>query len=215
MATNIRSISIGIILIQTGNGVPTHISYKGTLFVDLDTAILYINRDGIVKWETNNTGGFTLTQNQYNAITGATSPSSSNVFATIYDLANSTFTGGTVSGTTNFLNGLSASTISACTSIQTNKIVSCDNNTEINLSSGQTIFNTNITPNVDATIDVGTTLNRFRNVNTVSGNSSVWSSSIKVITPTVDLGLDLQNNIRQITANNSIIQDDTLLGGTY
>ncbi len=215
MATNIRSISIGIILIQTGNGVPTHISSKGTLFVDLDTAILYINRDGIVKWETNNTGGFTLTQNQYNAITGATSPSSSNVFATIYDLANSTFTGGTVSGTTNFLNGLSASTISACTSIQTNKIVSCDNNTEINLSSGQTIFNTNITPNVDATIDVGTTLNRFRNVNTVSGNSSVWSSSIKVITPTVDLGLDLQNNIRQITANNSIIQDDTLLGGTY
>jgi hypothetical protein len=215
MATNIRSISIGIILIQTGNGVPTHISSKGTLFVDLDTAILYINRDGIVKWETNNTGGFTLTQNQYNAITGATSPSSSNVFATIYDLANSTFTGGTVSGTTNFLNGLSASTISACTSIQTNKIVSCNNNTEINLSSGQTIFNTNITPNVDATIDVGTTLNRFRNVNTVSGNSSVWTSSIKVITPTLDLGLDSQNNIRQITANNSIIQDDTLLGGTY
>lgn len=215
MATNIRSISIGIILIQTGNGVPTHISSKGTLFVDLDTAILYINRDGIVKWETNNTGGFTLTQNQYNAITGATSPSSSNVFATIYDLANSTFTGGTVSGTTNFLNGLSASTISACTSIQTNKIVSCNNNTEINLSSGQTIFNSNITPNIDATIDVGTTLNRFRNVNTVSGNSSVWSSSIKVITPTLDLGLDSQNNIRQITANNSIIQDDTLLGGTY
>lgn len=215
MATNIRSISIGIILIQTGNGVPTHISSKGTLFVDLDTAILYINRDGIVKWETNNTGGFTLTQNQFNAITGATSPSSSNVFATMYDLVNTTFTGGTVSGTTNFTNGLSASTISACTSIQTNKIVSCSNNTEINLSSGQTIFNTNITPNVDATIDVGTISNRFRNVNTVSGNSSVWTSSIKVITPTLDLGLDLQNNSRQITANNSIIQDDTLLGGTY
>ena len=215
MATNIRSISIGIILIQTGNGVPTHISSKGTLFVDLDTAILYINRDGIVKWETNNTGGFTLTQNQFNAITGATSPSSSNVFATMYDLVNTTFTGGTVSGTTNFTNGLSASTISACTSIQTNKIVSCSNNTEINLSSGQTIFNTNITPNVDATIDVGTISNRFRNVNTVSGNSSVWTSSIKVITPTLDLGLDSQNNSRQITANNSIIQDDTLLGGTY
>ena len=215
MATNIRSISIGVILVQTGNGVPTHISSKGTLFIDLDTAILYINKDGIATWETNNSGGFTLTQNQYDAITGSTSPSSTNVFATLADLVSSAFTGGTVNGFTNFTAGLSATTISACTSVQTNKLISCSGDTQISLSNGQAIFNTNITPNVDATIDVGTTLKRFRDINTVSGTSTVWTSTIKVTTPILDLGLDSQSNSRQITANNSIIQDDALLGGTY
>lgn len=215
MATNIRSISIGVILIQTGNGVPTHISSKGTLFVNLDTAVLYINKDGVATWETNNSGGFTLTQNQFNAITGATSPSSTNVFATISDIVSSAFTGGTVNGFTNFIAGISATTVSACTSIQTNKIVSCSGDTQISLSSGQTIFNTTLTPNIDGAIDVGTTSKRFRDVNTVSGNSTVWTSSIKVNTPTLDLGLDSQSNLRQITADNSIIQDDALLGGTY
>ena len=215
MATNIRSISIGVILIQTGNGVPTHISSKGTLFVNLDTAILYINKDGIATWETNNSGGFTLTQNQFNAITGATSPSSTNVFATISDIVSSVFTGGTVNGFTTFTAGLSTTTISACTTVQTNKLVSCSGDTQISLSSGQTIFNTNLTPNLDATIDVGTTSKRFRDVNTVSGTSTVWTSTIKVSTPTLDLGNDSLGNSRQITANNSIIQDDALLGGTY
>ena len=56
---------------------------------------------------------------------------------------------------------------------------------------------------------------RFRDVNTVSGSSTVWTSSIKVNTPTLDLGNDTQGNLRQITADNSIIKDDTLLGGTY
>jgi hypothetical protein len=215
MATNIRSISIGVILIQTGNGVPTHISSKGTLFVNLDTAILYINKDGIATWETNNSGGFTLTQNQFNAITGATSPSSTNVFATISDIVSSAFTGGTVNGLTTFTAGLSATTISACTSVQTNKLISCSGDTQISLSSGQTIFNTNLTPNLDATIDVGTSSKRFRDINTVSGTSTVWTSTIKVTTPTLDLGNDSLGNLRQITANNSIIQDDALLGGTY
>jgi hypothetical protein len=215
MATNIRSISIGVILIQTGNGVPTHISSKGTLFVNLDTAILYINKDGIATWETNNSGGFTLTQNQFNAITGATSPSSTNVFATISDIVSSVFTGGTVNGLTTFTAGLSATTISACTSVQTNKLVSCSGDTQISLSSGQTIFNTTLNPNIDATIDVGTSLKRFRDINTVSGTSTVWSSTVKVSTPTLDLGNDSLGNSRQITANNSIIQDDALLGGTY
>ena len=31
----------------------------------------------------------------------------------------------------------------------------------------------------------------------------------------LDLGNDSQGNLRQITANNSIIQDDTLLGGSF
>jgi hypothetical protein len=64
-------------------------------------------------------------------------------------------------------------------------------------------------------IDVGSTSKRFRDINTVSGTSTVWTSSIKVNTPTLDLGNDYQGNLRQITADNSIIQNDTLLGGTY
>ena len=56
---------------------------------------------------------------------------------------------------------------------------------------------------------------RFRNINTISGTSTVWTSTDRVITPNLDLGLDSSGNTRTITANNSIIQDDCLLGGTY
>ena len=106
-------------------------------------------------------------------------------------------------------------TVTACTAIFSNSLVSCSGDTQIILSSGQTIFNTNLTPNVDGTIDVGTTSKRFRDINTINGNSTVWTSSIKVSTPTLDLGLDSQSNNREITADNSIIQNDILLGGNY
>ena len=111
---------------------------------------------------------------------------------------------------------LTGSTIvSACTGVFTNTIYSCSGDSQINLFSGVTQFNTNIEPNTDATIDVGTPIKRFRNINTVSGTSTIWTSTIKVTTPTLDLGNDSQGNLRQITANNSIIQNDTLLGGTF
>lgn len=111
---------------------------------------------------------------------------------------------------------LSGSTIvSACTAVFTNSVISCSGDSQINLYSGLTEFNTNIIPNEDNTIDVGSPVKRFRNINTVSGTSTVWTSTIKVTTPTLDLGNDSQGNLRQITANNSIIQDDSLLGGTY
>lgn len=106
-------------------------------------------------------------------------------------------------------------TISACTAVITNNLISCSGDSQIHLASGSTIFNTSIVPETDANIDAGTPLKRFRNINTLSGTSSVWTSSLTVITPTLDLGLDSQGNLRQITANNSIIKDDTLLGGTY
>ena len=111
---------------------------------------------------------------------------------------------------------LTGSTIfSACTGVFTNSVISCSGDSQINLYSGLTEFNTNLVPNLDTTVDVGTPVKRFRNVNTVSGTSSVWTSTIMVITPTLDLGNDSQGNLRQITANNSVIQNDTLLGGTY
>ena len=105
--------------------------------------------------------------------------------------------------------------ISACTAVYTNHIISCDGDAEIILGTGQTIFNTSLIPSLDATIDVGIPSKRFRDINTVSGTSSVWTSTIKVTTPLLDLGIDSSGNTRQITANNSIVQDDFLNGGSY
>lgn len=91
MAINIVSLPVGIYM-QSGNGVPTHISPKGTEYTDLDTAIVYINKDGVATWAEFLDSTF--------VITGGTS---------------SYFTGGTVTGPTNFLNGVTANTISATT----------------------------------------------------------------------------------------------------
>ena len=105
--------------------------------------------------------------------------------------------------------------ISACTAVYTDAIISCSGDAEIILGTGQTIFNTSIIPLLDAVIDLGVPLQRFRDINTVSGTSSVWTSTISVTTPLLDLGYDSMSNLRQITADNSIIQDDFLHGGIY
>ena len=101
--------------------------------------------------------------------------------------------------------------LSGCT-LQIDEILSCSN-------SGITIFDT-LLPAGDGNIDIGTPSRRFRNINTFSGTSTVWKSeriwATQVVeTPILDLGLDLSGNTRQITANNSIIQDDILIGGDY
>jgi hypothetical protein len=106
-------------------------------------------------------------------------------------------------------------TISACTAVFTNELVSCSGDTIITLGSGSTVFNTDIIPLNDNTIDIGYPLQRFRNINTVSGTSSVWTSNVSVSTPILDLGLDSLNNPRIITADNSIIQNDILDGNSY
>jgi hypothetical protein len=49
MAINITSLPVGVYK-QSGNGVPTHISPKGTEYTDLDTAIVYINKNGVASW---------------------------------------------------------------------------------------------------------------------------------------------------------------------
>ena len=85
---------------QSGNGVPTHISPKGTEYTDLDTAIVYINKDGIASWAEFLDSTF--------VITGGTG---------------SYFTGGTVTGPTNFLNGLTTNTISATTYVNLPKVL--------------------------------------------------------------------------------------------
>jgi hypothetical protein len=101
--------------------------------------------------------------------------------------------------------------LSGCT-LSVDEIISCSN-------SGITVFDT-ILPSTDDTINLGIPSRRFRDINTISGTSTVWKSeriwaTTVVETPLLDLGLDLSGNTRQITANNSIIQDDILLGGDY
>ena len=88
---NIRSISVGDVTIQSGNGTPDHIAVKGSIYIDMSTAIEYINKDGIATWAE-------FLDSTY-VFTGGTG----------------SFTGGTVSGATFFSGGLSATTFSATT----------------------------------------------------------------------------------------------------
>lgn len=81
-------------------------------------------------------------------------------------------------------------------------------------NTGVTIHS-NFTPAVDNSVDLGTPVKRFRDINTVSGTTSYWTATVKVISPELDLGLDSLGNPRKITADSSIIQNDTLLGGTF
>lgn len=106
-------------------------------------------------------------------------------------------------------------TLSACTAFYTNSIEGCDNDTVISINENEVSFNNSITPNIDSTIDIGTPIKRFRTINLVSGSTSFWSSSVSINTPTLNLGFDNQGNYREITANNSIIQNDLLNGGLY
>lgn len=128
---------------------------------------------------------------------------------------NGVFSGGTVSGDTIFLGGVSANTFNVNTIGSTTDCVG-----DLYLSNlhgcitGVTLHN-DIVPVTNETIDLGTSIKRFREINTSSGISSYWVSTVKVTTPEVDLGIDINGNSRKITANNSIIQQDILNGGIY
>jgi len=81
-------------------------------------------------------------------------------------------------------------------------------------STGITIHN-DIVPKTDNTILIGQPYKRFRELNVYSGNTTIWKANQKIETPVLDLGIDSQGNLRQITADNSIINNDILLGGNY
>ena len=87
--------------------------------------------------------------------------------------------------------------------------------TGVTISSNFTVFQDVVEPVSDDTKTLGTPSRRWRQINTVSGSSTVWTSTSRVITPRLELGLDSNSEDRTITADNSIIQDDFLNGGTY
>lgn len=94
MSTQIISFDITPILIQAGYGVPNHLSSLGTEYTDLYTGLKYVNKDGILGW-------VQMLDITY-PFSGGTS-------------GGTTFTGGTVTGPTYFINGVTANTISATT----------------------------------------------------------------------------------------------------
>lgn len=102
--------------------------------------------------------------------------------------------------------GFTGGSGSCITELYVENIFSCD--------TGVTVHN-DFTPFSDNNINLGTQIKRFRNINTVSGTSSVWTATVKINTPELDLGLDSLGNQRIITANNSVIQQDVLNGGTF
>ena len=111
MASKINSVDLGPIWLQSGDGVPNHLGVKGTIFIDLANAGQYINSNGLSNWDkflTSSSGGTasfgTIGGSPYdNLLLGAELNSKFNV------------TGGTISGNTNILGGLTANTISATT----------------------------------------------------------------------------------------------------
>lgn len=111
-----------------------------------------------------------------------------------FDVNISEFSGLTINGV-----------LSACTGVYTSNLYGCSPIT----------IHDDLLPLNDGGSDLGTPVKRFRDVNTISGTSTVWTSTNRVITPELNLGLDSSGNTRTITANNSIIQNDILNGGDY
>lgn len=89
---------------------------------------------------------------------------------------------------------------------------------DINVISGITSTG-NIVPELDNSINLGTILKRFSEIHTVNGKSTYWQSNTisatTVSATTVNLGLDNNNNIRILNAENSILKNDCLEGGNY
>ena len=124
MSQNIRSLPLGSIFYQSGNGVPTHIANKGCTYIDIKTGIEYINKDGLVYWAPfydaeNKPFDIYVTGGSYNYTTGiATFNNNAGGSFSLYGFnagggGGGTFTGGTILGATTFLNGLTSTTITS------------------------------------------------------------------------------------------------------
>lgn len=81
------------------------------------------------------------------------------------------------------------------------------------LLSGLT-FSGDFVPDSDGSGNIGTPAKRFREVNTISGTSSYWTSTT-VSATTINLGLDTEGNPRILNADSSILNNDCLEGGIY
>ena len=75
MATQITTLTAGYLFIQAGHGIPNHVAPKGSQFTDIDTAILYFNKDGLSDWEPNidvTNSGTTVAINTFSSFSSTT-----------------------------------------------------------------------------------------------------------------------------------------------
>jgi hypothetical protein len=84
-------------------------------------------------------------------------------------------------------------TITACTGVYTNEVISCDSDTSILLTPDELLINKSILPKVDATIDAGTPAFRFREINSVISNLNTLNATGGTITTLDSTTLNLGN----------------------
>lgn len=99
----------------------------------------------------------------------------------------------------------STETWTACTGVYTNLLINCEEDVQIALISGQTIFNAHIIPNQDATLDLGTSSYRFRSLNIVSGISATFLTT----------DLNVRNNYLTLNYNPSASTESTSIGSGW
>ena len=176
MSQLISSFPIGTIFYQSGYGYPTHIATRGCTYIDVNTGIEYINKDGIVDWVPFLDGSTVITGG---TATGDYLPLS----------------GGTVSGATTFTSGITVNTISDVDYINFKTSPIVPNPTGGTLyfdSSTNSLSYKPITNNNDVTINIGQeSLIRFYNETGIQINNgqalNITGSSFD--TPTVTLAI--------------------------
>ena len=123
MSQNIQETRLVPISIQSGSGVPTHLSPIGTLYFDSVSGNQFINKDGLVHWayfhDTDKFGNVDVfvSGGTYSASTLTFTNTTGGTFniSGITSGGGSTFTGGTITGATTFTGGLTANVFSATT----------------------------------------------------------------------------------------------------
>ena len=124
MSSKIRESKLIPYSIQGGDGYPTHISPIGSLYFDNLTSLFYQNLDGINTWASIYGSGnipfdIYVTGGTYDSTHGiATFINNSGFSFTVTGFTSggsSVFSGGTITGATNFTGGLTANTFSATT----------------------------------------------------------------------------------------------------
>lgn len=158
-------------------------------------------------------------------LSGATFLSGGTDLISIIDARDTYVTGASYNNLTNFLtlDRSDGGTISVNLSVSGGTTGNCINELYVTNVYGCSpitihdvmIHKDDIVPDVDGFHSVGTPIKRFRELNALSGTTTLWTASTRVTTSEVDLGTDSQSNPRIITANNSIIQNDLLDGGSY
>jgi len=116
-------------------------------------------------------------------------------------------------------------TITACTGVYTNEVISCDSDTSISLTPDELIINKSLLPEVDATIDAGTPTFRFREINSVISNINTLNATggtiITLSSTTLNLGnlatynglSDVSNKFLSGTTNGFVLSSISAITG--